>query len=217
MFIRAIAIYTFQLMNLFKLLDDSCEIIGSYIHQVMAAQVQHSKSIENLWTTDHASRSNKFHDRLRVAGEYVEKLTEIHAKLRMETVSFQLMNSVPVTSSITTGSIGIIAKVNVELHSGSLPFEAKTQNPFNFSRLQLFAAYLHWAYTVESKVPLIVLQIYHAIFFMMEIRHLFSSYSAIKAQVEFCYFCARAALTLWRLIEFFTSFSLPLNSFLVHI
>lgn len=133
MFIRAISIYTFQLMNLFKLLDDSCEIIGSYIHQVMAAQVQHSKSIENLWITDHASTSNKFHDRLRVAGEYVEKLTEIHAKLRMETIAFQLMNSVPVTSSITTGSIGIIAKVNAALYFGSMPLKAKTQNPSNFS------------------------------------------------------------------------------------
>lgn len=101
----------FQLMNLFKLLDDSCEIIGNYINKEVAAQVQQSKVIEHLWTTDRSSKRDKFHDRLHIANEYVEKLTEIHAKLRIETVSFQYMNSVPVTSSITTGSIGIIAKV----------------------------------------------------------------------------------------------------------
>lgn len=114
LFIRTVAIYTFQQINLFKLLDDCFRMVVNDINDKMALRMQYTNKADNLWPIQSTRKCDAFYAQLRIANEYLVKLTETHDKLRVESTAFRKMNSIPVTCTIFTGSIGIISKVNRE-------------------------------------------------------------------------------------------------------
>lgn len=77
----------------------------------MAMQMQHKNKMDNLWAMHTSKQSDELNAQLQIANEYLEKLSEIHGKLRFEATSFRIMNAIPVSCTIFTGSIGIISKV----------------------------------------------------------------------------------------------------------
>lgn len=111
LFIRTLAIYTLQQVNLFKLLDDSLEIIVNDINHVIELRTNCRSDVDNMWLMQFNKKHDKFYTRLNVDNQYIDKLIEIHDKLRLETLTFQQMNSLPVSCAMITGSIGIITKV----------------------------------------------------------------------------------------------------------